>query len=38
VLGKRRGYGQENLAPYDLSLAVIGTGRSDRVARDPEAE
>jgi Amt family ammonium transporter len=26
VLGKRRGYGQENLAPYDLSLAVIGTG------------
>jgi ammonium transporter, Amt family len=26
ILGKRRGYGQENLAPYDLSLAVIGTG------------
>jgi Amt family ammonium transporter len=26
VLGKRRGYGQENLAPYDLSMAVIGTG------------
>ena len=26
VLGKRRGYGHENLAPYDLSLAVIGTG------------
>ena len=26
VLGKRRGYGTENLAPYDLSLAVIGTG------------
>jgi Amt family ammonium transporter len=26
VLGARRGYGQENLAPYDLSLAVIGTG------------
>src|SRR3954469_13554465 len=26
VLGKRRGYGSENLAPYDLSLAVIGTG------------
>jgi Amt family ammonium transporter len=26
VLGSRRGYGSENLAPYDLSLAVIGTG------------
>jgi Amt family ammonium transporter len=26
VLGKRQGYGTENLAPYDLSLAVIGTG------------
>ena len=26
VLGKRRGYGTENLAPHDLSLAVIGTG------------
>src|SRR5262245_39264017 len=26
VLGTRRGYGSENLAPYDLSLAVIGTG------------
>jgi len=26
VLGARRGYGTENLAPYDLSLAVIGTG------------
>src|SRR3954449_3580855 len=26
VLGKRRGYGTENLAPYDLSMAVIGTG------------
>ena len=26
VLGKRRGYGTDNLAPYDLSLAVIGTG------------
>ncbi|MBV9346676.1 MAG: ammonium transporter [Pseudolabrys sp.] len=26
VLGNRRGYGQENLAPFDLSLAVIGTG------------
>jgi len=26
VVGKRRGYGQENLAPFDLSLAVIGTG------------
>ena len=26
VIGKRRGYGTENLAPYDLSLAVIGTG------------
>jgi Amt family ammonium transporter len=25
VLGARRGYGSENLAPYDLSLAVIGT-------------
>jgi Amt family ammonium transporter len=25
VLGKRQGYGSENLAPYDLSLAVIGT-------------
>jgi Amt family ammonium transporter len=24
VLGPRRGYGTENLAPYDLSLAVIG--------------
>lgn len=24
VLGARRGYGTENLAPYDLSLAVIG--------------
>ncbi|MEA2987037.1 MAG: ammonium transporter, Amt family [Alphaproteobacteria bacterium] len=24
VLGARRGYGSENLAPYDLSLAVIG--------------
>ena len=24
VLGSRRGYGSENLAPYDLSLAVIG--------------
>jgi len=26
VLGRRSGYGSENLAPYDLSLAVIGTG------------
>ncbi len=26
MLGSRRGYGSENLAPYDLSLAVIGTG------------
>src|SRR6185295_6917075 len=26
VIGARRGYGSENLAPYDLSLAVIGTG------------
>jgi Amt family ammonium transporter len=26
VVGKRRGYGSENLAPHDLTLAVIGTG------------
>ncbi|MGH6789600.1 MAG: ammonium transporter [Pseudolabrys sp.] len=26
VLGKRRGYGTDNLAPFDLTLAVIGTG------------
>ena len=26
VLGKRRGYGSENLSPYDLTLAVVGTG------------
>ena len=26
VIGARRGYGHDNLAPYDLSLAVIGTG------------
>lgn len=26
VMGKRRGYGSENLAPHDLSLAIIGTG------------
>jgi Amt family ammonium transporter len=26
VLGKRYGYGSDNFAPYDLSLAVIGTG------------
>jgi Amt family ammonium transporter len=26
VVGARRGYGTENLAPFDLSLAVIGTG------------
>jgi Amt family ammonium transporter len=25
VMGRRRGYGSENFAPYDLSLAVIGT-------------
>jgi ammonium transporter, Amt family len=26
LLGARRGYGHENLAPHDLTLAVIGTG------------
>jgi Amt family ammonium transporter len=26
VLGARRGYGTENLAPFDLSMAVVGTG------------
>jgi Amt family ammonium transporter len=26
VLGRRRGFGVENLAPFDLSLAIIGTG------------
>jgi Amt family ammonium transporter len=26
VIGQRLGYGSENFAPYDLSLAVIGTG------------
>ncbi len=26
VIGARRGYGTDNFAPYDLSLAVIGTG------------
>jgi Amt family ammonium transporter len=26
VIGARRGYGTENLAPFDLALAVIGTG------------
>jgi ammonium transporter, Amt family len=26
VVGRRSGYGHENLSPYDLSLAVIGTG------------
>jgi ammonium transporter, Amt family len=26
VVGKRSGYGTENLSPHDLSLAVIGTG------------
>ena len=26
VLGKRHGYGHDNFAPFDLSLAVIGTG------------
>jgi ammonium transporter, Amt family len=25
VMGKRRGYGSDNLSPYDLSMAVIGT-------------
>jgi ammonium transporter, Amt family len=26
VLGRRHGYGTDNLSPHDLSLAVIGTG------------
>src|SRR6201994_2068500 len=26
VLGQRHGYGNENLSPFDLSLAVVGTG------------
>jgi Amt family ammonium transporter len=26
VLGRRQGYGTDNLSPYDLSLAVVGTG------------
>ena len=26
VVGNRQGYGSDNFAPYDLSLAVIGTG------------
>jgi Amt family ammonium transporter len=26
IIGKRRGYCSENLSPYDLTLAVIGTG------------
>jgi Amt family ammonium transporter len=26
VIGARRGYGTENMSPFDLSLAVIGTG------------
>ncbi|WP_375414260.1 ammonium transporter [uncultured Bradyrhizobium sp.] len=26
VMGRRYGYGAENLAPFDLSLAVMGTG------------
>jgi Amt family ammonium transporter len=26
VLGQRHGYGSENLSPFDLSLAVVGTG------------
>jgi Amt family ammonium transporter len=26
VIGRRQGYGTENLSPFDLSLAVIGTG------------
>src|SRR5262249_61028458 len=32
VVGKRYGYGSDNFAPYDLSLAVIGT-RLLRVGR-----
>ena len=26
LIGNRQGYGSDNFAPYDLSLAVIGTG------------
>jgi Amt family ammonium transporter len=26
VMGRRHGYGTENLSPFDLSLAVVGTG------------
>jgi Amt family ammonium transporter len=26
VMGRRQGYGIENLSPFDLSLAVVGTG------------
>ncbi len=26
LIGKRQGYGRENLSPFDLALAVIGTG------------
>ena len=26
IVGRRHGYGSDNLAPYDLSMAVIGTG------------
>jgi len=26
LIGTRRGYGHDNLAPYDLTLAVVGTG------------
>ena len=26
MVGARQGYGRENLAPFDLSLAVVGTG------------
>ncbi len=26
ILGPRRGYGSDNLAPFDLSMAVVGTG------------
>jgi len=26
VIGKRHGYGHENLSPFDLTMAVVGTG------------
>ena len=26
VIGNRQGYGRENMSPFDLSLAVVGTG------------